>query len=131
MPATRTCKLVVTTAGGQPKLTIDHWRVRTTQIYMAESVATNFMFETFKFDLNRCSALTGLSVPGMSLARDHWKARTTQICMVERVATNIMFECLKLYIRNSTVLLVVDSEAVEGVLSSQLSSCNLPNRSTF
>ena len=53
---------------------------------------------------------------------DHWRDRTTQICMVELVATNIMFETFKFYLRSSTVLLLVDSEAVEGALVKGYSS---------
>ena len=45
-----------------------------------------------------------------------WISRATQICMVELVASVLALETFRHYMQDATVLLLVDSEAVEGAL---------------
>ena len=47
---------------------------------------------------------------------DTWLPRKTQICMVELVGAVVAMETFKDYLRDKTVILLVDAEAVEGAL---------------
>ena len=53
---------------------------------------------------------------------DQWLPRATQICMVELVATVVVLQTFEAYLRDKTVLLLVDAEAVEGALVKGYSS---------
>ena len=51
-----------------------------------------------------------------------WLPRATQICMIESEAVVVAFHTFKAYLKGKTVLLLVDSEAVEGALVKGYSS---------
>ena len=51
-----------------------------------------------------------------SVKSSTWLPRSVQICMIELVATVLAFHTFGDYLRGRTVLLLVDSEAVEGAL---------------
>jgi len=53
---------------------------------------------------------------------DQWLPRATQICMVELVATVLALHTFKDYLREKTLILLVDAEAVEGALVKGYSS---------
>ena len=60
---------------------------------------------------------------------DAWMPRKTQICMVELAGAVVALETFKDYVQDSSVLLLVDAEAVEGALvkgySSRADLCEL------
>ncbi len=62
----------------------------------------------------------GVIVPQEVINR--WLPRATQICMVELVATVVALHTFEAYLRDKTVLLLVDAEAVEGALVKGYSS---------
>ena len=53
---------------------------------------------------------------------DKWLPRATQICMVELIAAVVALETFRDYLRDKTLLLFIDSEAVEGALVKGYSS---------
>jgi hypothetical protein len=53
-------------------------------------------------------------VPPAVIAK--WLPRETQICMVELVATVLALHTFRDYLRDKTLILLVDAEAVEGAL---------------
>ena len=53
---------------------------------------------------------------------DKWLSRATQIFMVEMVATILALETFRYYLQDTSVLLLVDAEAVEGALVKGYSS---------